>query len=78
MNAQFGRRNWTDRGAPMIPKWSGTVDYFILDELITQDIFTRVLVASGRLIGIGRFRPRHRGYYGRFNVESVNWQQEEI
>lgn len=63
---------------PMIPSWSGTVEYIILDDLITEEVFRRVLVASGTLIGIGRFRPRNRGYYGRFEVVSFSWQQEEL
>lgn len=63
---------------PLIPKWEGTVEYTILDDLITQEIFNRVLIASGTLIGIGRFRPRNRGYYGRFSVESVKWQEEKL
>ena len=63
---------------PVIPSWSGTVEYVILDDIIGEDIFRRVLVASGTLIGIGRFRPRNRGYYGRFSVESIEWLEETI
>lgn len=63
---------------PYIPSWSGTVEYIVLDDLITQDVFQRVLVAGGTLIGIGRFRPRNRGYYGRFAVEKLTWVNEDL
>lgn len=58
---------------PLIPEWKGTVLYYVLDDVITQEAFTKVLMTSGELIGIGRFRPRNLGYYGRFKVESVVW-----
>lgn len=58
---------------PTIPEWSGSVTYLILDETVTKDVFERVLKASGDFIGIGVFRPINRGYYGRFEVESVEW-----
>lgn len=58
---------------PVIEKWSGEVTFHILDETVTQDIFTKVLTEAGKFIGIGFFRPRNNGYYGRFNVEEVLW-----
>lgn len=58
---------------PLIRKWSGEVEYIILDEIITEDIFTEVLAKAGQFIGIGRFRPQRRGYYGRFVVKSIKW-----
>jgi hypothetical protein len=71
-----GTRVW--KTFPYVDSWSGTVEYIIVDDIITESVFTRVLIASGTLIGIGRFRPRNRGYYGRFKVESVAWQHEEL
>lgn len=58
---------------PVISEWSGTVIFHILDETITQDVFTHILTEAGKFIGIGRFRPRNNGFYGRFNVDSVVW-----
>ncbi len=58
---------------PLITSWTGTVAYYITDDLITEDVFKQVLDVSGELIGIGRFRPRNWGYYGRFKVESLEW-----
>lgn len=71
-----GKRVW--KTFPYVDNWSGTIEYIIVDDIITEDVFTRVLVASGTLIGIGRFRPKNRGYYGRFKVDSVAWQHEEL
>lgn len=59
---------------PIIHEWEGEVTFFVLDETITEDVFTTVLKQAGAFIGIGRFRPRNNGFYGRFNVESVQWQ----
>lgn len=61
---------------PTIPSWEGIVNYIILDETVTKDVFERVLRASGDFIGVGVFRPINRGYYGRFEVENVDWQEQ--
>lgn len=58
---------------PRIDHWQGTVQYHVLDDLITRDVFEQVLVTSGQLIGIGRFRPRNRGFYGRFRVNALEF-----
>ncbi len=59
---------------PRIDAWEGDVTYWITDATITQDVFERVLEASGTLIGIGRFRPRNLGFYGRFEVINLVWR----
>lgn len=59
---------------PLIPQWEGDVIYHIMDDLITEKVFRDHLVQCGQLIGIGRFRPRNGGYYGRFTVEDLKWQ----
>lgn len=60
---------------PVIPHWSGAVTFYVLDETITQDVFREHLEEAGRFIGIGRFRPRNNGFYGRFSVKQVKWEQ---
>jgi hypothetical protein len=60
---------------PYIPSWSGVVEFMIFDDLIDEGVFTAHLEDAGRFIGVGRFRPRNNGYYGRFTVEKVEWQQ---
>jgi hypothetical protein len=58
---------------PLVQSWSGTVTYHILDATITHDVFEQVLGECGNFIGIGRFRPRNNGYYGRFAVTGIEW-----
>jgi hypothetical protein len=58
---------------PVIHDWSGEVVFHVLDETITEDVFKHHLEQAGAFIGIGRFRPRNNGFYGRFKVEALNW-----
>jgi len=58
---------------PVIPMWEGAVQFHILDETITQSVFRQHLEEAGKFIGIGRFRPRNNGFYGRFEVMSIKW-----
>ena len=58
---------------PVIPAWEGDVTFYVLDETITKDVFIKHLEEAGKFIGIGRFRPRNNGYYGRFEVVKVAW-----
>jgi hypothetical protein len=60
---------------PVVPQWKGVVTYHILDDVITPDIFEQHLKEAGNFIGIGRFRPRNNGYYGRFKVNKIEWKQ---
>ena len=71
-----GKRVW--KCYPKIPHWSGSVTFHILDETITESVFKRVLEGAGSFIGIGRFRPRNNGFYGRFKIESIQWQAEAL
>lgn len=66
-----------NRYFPRIDEWTGFVTYYIFDDIITQDIFLKTLAMSGQLVGLGRFRPMNRGYYGRFSVKSLQWHEEE-
>jgi len=47
------------------------VTFYILDEIITKEVFERTLTMAGQFIGIGRFRPQNNGFYGRFEVVMV-------
>jgi hypothetical protein len=69
-----GRRGGSSRVLkcfPCIPNWSGDVTFFIFDDTITESVFKYHLEQAGRFIGIGRFRPRNNGYYGRFKVADL-------
>jgi hypothetical protein len=61
---------------PVIPEWSGDLVIHILDDIITKPVLEEHLVAAGNFIGIGRFRPRNNGYYGRFNLIGLEWEAE--
>jgi len=58
---------------PRIDHWRADVSFHVLDETITKAVFTEHLIEAGKFIGIGFFRPRNRGYWGRFEVVKVKW-----
>lgn len=67
-----GKRVW--KCYPMIAQWAAQFSVAVLDDTITDEVFLRVLQQAGQLIGIGRFRVRNRGTYGRFTVQSISWR----
>lgn len=58
---------------PVVQTWGGDVSFLVLDDTITNSVFEDHLREAGNFIGIGRFRPRNNGFYGRFAVEKVRW-----
>lgn len=60
---------------PYIKKWEGEARFAILDDVIPKDVFEKALIESGRLVGIGRFRPEKGGILGRFTVEKFTWDE---
>lgn len=58
---------------PVIEEWGGVVEFHVIDFTITPEIFLHHLEQAGKFIGVGRFRPRNNGNYGRFKVEKINW-----
>jgi hypothetical protein len=70
-----GKRIW--KTYPVIPEWQGDVEVIVLDEVVlqtsratTNPVLQDVAEEMGQNIGIGRFRPRNNGWYGRFVVEN--------
>lgn len=63
---------------PRIDQWGGVATVIILDDIISKDVFARVLDYAGKLVGLGRFRPETRGYYGRFSAEITDWTEDEF
>jgi len=57
----------------VIREWKGQMTFYILDETITKEVFEEHLKEAGNFIGIGRFRPRNNGFYGRFAIEKLEW-----
>ena len=59
---------------PKIEHWKAPVKFYVLDDVITKEVFEQHLKEAGAFIGIGRFRPRQNGFYGRYKVVSTKWQ----
>jgi len=72
-NGKRGSGARVPRCMPHIDKWRGDVEYYVLDDVITPDVFEQHLREAGNFIGIGRFRPENGGYYGRYTVVEVVW-----
>jgi len=69
-----GKRVW--KRYPIIPEWGGEVELIVLDETVLQTsratnnpVLQDIVEGAGQYIGLGRFRPRNNGFYGRFIVE---------
>ena len=63
---------------PVIREWEAEVLFYIIDDTVTEEVFNYHLRNAGSFIGIGRFRPRNNGYYGRFEIDSITWDEREI
>lgn len=59
---------------PRVDSWSGDVKFYILDDVIVESVFMETLQHAGQLVGIGRFRPEKGGFFGRFMVDSLTWE----
>lgn len=71
-----GKRGGTTRVwkyFPVFHDWSGTLEFMILDDIITQEVFQQVISEAGKFIGVGRWRPRNNGLYGRFQAEVLSF-----
>jgi hypothetical protein len=69
-----GKRVW--KTYPLIARWKGAVEVIVLDETCLQTsqrsgnpVLQDIVEGAGQYIGLGRFRPRNNGYYGRFVVK---------
>lgn len=59
---------------PVIREWAGDLTIYVMDDVITGDVLKYHLEQAGTFIGVGRFRPRNNGIYGRFRVKDIIWQ----
>lgn len=59
---------------PVIRHWKGEAVFYVLDETITEKVFEYHLAEAGNFIGLGRFRPRNNGFYGRFKALEIKWE----
>lgn len=73
-----GKRGGTSRVPKCFPvlqpgEWDGELVFRVLDPTITEEVFTEHIIDAGKFIGVGSFRPRNNGDFGRFAIESVEW-----
>lgn len=62
------------RRFPVIPAgWSSTFDIYILDPIITEQVFKEMIELAGIFIGLGQFRPQNGGTNGRFRLDKLVW-----
>ena len=63
-----GKRVW--KWFPVMPAWGGIAEVTLLDPTLTAkpEKVEEYAGHAGKFIGMGRFRPRNNGYYGRFEV----------
>ncbi len=72
-----GRRGGSKRVLktfPTIQEWTAQVQFYVLDETITEDVFKYHLEQAGKFIGVGSFRPRNNSFHGRFEVVDIKWE----
>lgn len=64
-----GSRVW--KIFPIIREWVASGELYLLDPILIDkpDKIREYLDHAGKFIGLGRFRPRNNGFYGRFVVE---------
>ncbi|WP_065091456.1 hypothetical protein [Rhizobium leucaenae] len=63
------------RRFPQVPEWSATFQVWILDPIITEEIFREMVELAGMFIGIGRWRPvMNGGMNGRFIIDKLKWE----
>jgi hypothetical protein len=65
-----GSRVW--RIFPVISEWSGKLEIHVLDDIITEDVLSEVLICAGSFVGVGRWRPSVGGYNGRFEINKIS------
>jgi hypothetical protein len=71
-----GKRVW--KKFPYFPSWEAQVEYMVFDDMISEEVFERYLTDAGQFIGVGSFRPANRGWFGRFEVKTVEWSSQTI
>ena len=70
-----GSRVW--KTFPVIREWKTKATIYVLDPILMDkpEKIEEYLVHAGKFIGMGRFRPRNNGFYGRFNIEGFkSWK----
>lgn len=58
----------------VLPPLEFTAKFIITDDVLTAEVFAYHLQQAGQLIGIGAFRVRNRGRFGKFQVLGIQWE----
>lgn len=67
-----------DRKFPRIDDWHATFELHVFDDVLTKEIIEESVRNAGVFVGLGKFRPENGGWYGRFSVEKVVWEELEV
>lgn len=70
-----GKRVW--KTFPVMKQWSVEGAVYLLDPTLIEkpEKVLEYLEHAGKFIGMGRFRPRNNGFYGRFKVEGFKTEK---
>lgn len=75
-NGQPGGGSRVEKCFPLIRTWGGNLQILVFDETVLNaydptkiTVLEHVLKQAGLFIGVGRFRPIKRGFYGRFEIK---------
>lgn len=63
------------RRYPMIYEWEGKVQFCLLSDDISEEVFEEHLKFAGAIIGVGRWRPERDGLNGRFDCLKFEWDK---
>lgn len=66
-----GKRVW--RIFPRVDDWEAEVQFHVIADEITEEVFEDHLTQAGAFVGVGRFRPENGGFYGRYEVKKIKW-----
>jgi hypothetical protein len=76
-NGERGGKKRVWKYYPRMDTWGGDIEVLVLDETVLQTskttgqpILHDVCTGAGQFVGLGRFRPRQNGFYGRFDIVS--------
>lgn len=56
---------------PKWKDWKVTFDLIIDNDTITKETIKELLEYSGNYVGIGSYRPQHKGQFGRYITDSI-------
>jgi hypothetical protein len=68
-----GKRVW--RNFPRVDEWAGVVEFYVIADEVTKDIFEEAARYAGLAVGVGRFRPERGGFFGRYTVDKFVWSE---